>query len=243
MVSRIHMVWSGRRRWNLLARLGLIALALSTLLFADQFYEHIKAHLSGSIVDDVITGEWHVVLFNIALFLSFLIPLTFRRKTDWKEYTIVVAFIVSLFVEMYGIPLLIILVAGRGSTPAPPDLDTPLVIDFLGVEFAFTIPMIYGAVLILLGMTLIIVGWVQLFKGVKNNELVTTGLYAISRNPQYLGFMLVVAGWWVGWPTILVTIFAPILIILYYRLCKVEEGEVGDLPGFEEYRETVPLVI
>ncbi len=231
------------RKWNTLARLGLIALALSSLLYADQFYEHIKAHLSGSIVDDVITGEWHVVLFNIALFLSFLIPLTFRRKADWKEYTIVVAFIVSLFVETYGIPLHIILVAGRGTTPAAPDLDTPLVIDFLGVEFAFTIPMIYGAVLILLGMTLIIVGWVQLFKGVKNNELVTTGLYAISRNPQYLGFMLVVAGWWVGWPTILVTIFAPILIILYLRLCKVEEKEVGDLPGFPEYRERVRLVI
>ena len=231
------------RRWNLFARLGLIALALSTFLYWDQFYEHFKAHLSGSIVDDVIRGEWHVVVFNIVLFTSFLIPLTFRRKADWKEYTIVVAFIVSLFVEMYGIPLLIILVAGGQSTTQPPNLDTPLVIDFLGVEFAFTIPMIYGAVLILLGMTLIIVGWFQLYKGVKEDALVTTGLYAISRNPQYLGFMLVVIGWWLGWPTLLVTVFAPILVLLYYRLCKVEEGEVGDLPGFDEYRQTVPLVI
>ncbi|MCK4969154.1 MAG: hypothetical protein KAS77_01455, partial [Thermoplasmata archaeon] len=209
------------RRWNTLARLGLIALALSTLLFADQFYEHIKAHLSGSIVDDVITGEWHVVLFNIALFLSFLIPLTFRRKADWKEYTIVVAFIVSLFVEMYDIPLILIFVAGGQSTAQPPNLDTPLVIDFLGVEFAFTIPMIYGAVLILLGMILIMVGWFQLYMGVKEDALVTTGLYAISRNPQYLGFMMVVIGWWLGWPTLLVTVFAPILVLLYYRLCKV----------------------
>lgn len=238
------MKWADpARRWNLLARLGLIALALSTLLFWDQFYEHFKAHLSGSIVDDVITGEWHVVVFNIALFSSFLIPLTFRRKADWKEYTIVVAFIVSLFVEMYGIPLLIILVAGSQSTAQPPNLDTPLVIDFLGVEFAFTVPMIYGAVLIIIGMTLILVGWYQLYKGVKENSLVTTGMYAISRNPQYLGFMMVVVGWWVGWPTLLVTVFAPILIILYYRLCIVEQGDVGDLPGFEEYKESVPLVI
>ena len=231
------------RRWNLLARLGLIALALSTLLFWDQFAPHFKAHLTGSIVDDVIRGEWHVVVFNIALFTSFLIPLTFRRKADWKEYTIVLAFIVSLFVEMYGIPFILIFVAGGQSTAQPPNLDTPLVIDFLGVEFAFTIPMIYGAVLILLGMTLIIVGWFQLYKGVQEDALVTTGLYAISRNPQYLGFMWVVFGWWLGWPTLLVTVFAPILVILYYRLCKVEEGEVGDLPGFDEYRETVPLVI
>jgi len=238
------MDWlSSERRWNLLARLGLIALVLSTLLFWDQFSMHFRAHLSGSIIDDVITGEWHVVVFNIALFSSFLIPLTFRRKADWKEYTIVVAFIVSLFVEMYGIPLLIILVAGGQSTTQPPNLDTPLVIDFLGVEFAFTVPMIYGAVLILLGMALILVGWFQLYKGVKDSELVTTGMYAISRNPQYMGFMLVVIGWWLGWPTLLVTVFAPILVILYYRLCRVEEKEVGDLPGFEEYRETVPLVI
>jgi len=231
------------RRWNTLARLALIALALSMLLFWDQFAVHFKAHLSGSIVDDVITGEWHVVVFNIALFCSFLIPLSFRRKVDWKEYTIVVAFIVSLFVEMYGIPLLIIMVAGGQSTAQPPNLDTPLVIDFLGVEFAFTIPMIYGAVLIILGMTLIMVGWIQLYKGVKEDALVTTGLYAFSRNPQYLGFMMVVIGWWLGWPTLLVTVFAPVLLILYYRLCRVEEGEVGDLPGFDEYRQTVPLVI
>jgi protein-S-isoprenylcysteine O-methyltransferase Ste14 len=231
------------RRWNLLARLALIALALSTLLFLDQFALHFKAHLSGSIVDDVITGEWHVVVLNIALFCSFLIPLSFRRKVDWKEYTIVVAFIVSLFVEMYGIPLLIILVAGGQSTTQPPNLDTPLVIDFLGVEFAFTVPMIYGAVLIIMGMTLIMVGWFQLYRGVKEKELVTTGLYAVSRNPQYLGFMMVVIGWWLGWPTILVTVFAPLLVLLYYRLCRVEEGEVGDLPGFDGYRDTVPLVI
>jgi protein-S-isoprenylcysteine O-methyltransferase Ste14 len=238
------MDWaSPERRWNLLARLALLGLALSTLIFWDQFAVHLRAHLSGSVVDDVIRGEWHVVAFNIALFCSFLIPLTFRRKADWKEYTIVVAFIVSLFVEMYGIPLLIILVAGTGSSAPPPDLDTPLVIEFLGVDFAFTVPMIYGAVLIILGMALIMVGWFQLYKGLKGEELVTTGLYAVSRNPQYLGFMMVVVGWWMGWPTLLVTVFAPILLLLYLRLCRVEEGEVEDLPGFDEYQRTVPLVI
>ena len=50
--------------------------------------------------------------------------------------------------------MLIIMVAGQGSSAPPPELDIPLVIDFLGVQFAFTIPMIYGAVLILAGMAL-----------------------------------------------------------------------------------------
>ena len=238
------MEWADpARRWNLLARLALVALFLSTFLFWDNFYEHLRAHLTGSVADDVITGEWHVVALNIALFCSFLVPLTFRRKADWKEYTIVVAFIVSLFVEMYGIPLLIILVAGRYGTGTTPQLEEAFVVDFLGVEFYFTVPMVYGAVMIIAGMALIVVGWYQLFKGVRENALVTTGLYAVSRNPQYLGFMLIVVGWWVGWPTLLVTVFAPVLVLLYYRLCRVEEGEVGDLPGFEEYRARVPLVI
>jgi protein-S-isoprenylcysteine O-methyltransferase Ste14 len=239
------MDWtSPERRWNLVARLSLLAIGLSTLLFWDQFYEHLKAHLTGSIADNIITDQWHVVLVNIALFVSFLIPLSFRRKADWKEYTIVVAFIVSLFVEMYGIPLLVVLVAGRfAPTEAPPNLETPLVVPFLGVDLALTIPMIYGVVLMAIGTLLIVVGWYQLYKGVKDSALVTTGMYSVSRNPQYLGFMLVIIGWWVGWPTLLVTVFVPILVLLYYRLCKVEEKEVGDLPGYEEYRETVPLVI
>jgi protein-S-isoprenylcysteine O-methyltransferase Ste14 len=225
------------------ARLGLLGIALSTLLFADAFYEHVRAHFTGSVADSVITGQWHVVLFNIALFLSFLVPLTFRRKADWKEYTIVVAFIVSLFVEMYGIPLLIFMAAGQFGVDTDVTVDTPVVVDFLGVELALSVPMIYGVVLMVLGTMLIVVGWFQLYQGVKENALVTTGVYAVSRNPQYLGFMLVIIGWWSGWPTLLVTVFAPVLLIMYYRLCRVEEGEVGDLPGFEEYRETVPLVI
>jgi len=231
------------RRWNLIARLALAGIALSTLLFASEFAEHIHAHFTGSIADNVITGEWHVVLFNIALFLSFLIPLTFRRKADWKEYTIVVAFIISLFVEMYGIPLIILLVAGRFGGETNATVETPWVVNFLGVDLALSVPMIYGLILMVIGTVLIMVGWYQLFKGIKAKELVTTGVYSVSRNPQYLGFMLVIVGWWVGWPTILVTIFAPVLIILYFRLCRVEEKEVGDLPGFPEYKETVPLVI
>ncbi len=231
------------RRWNLPARVGLMAFFLSTFIFWDHFVAHFKAHFTGSIADDVITGEWHVVLLNIALFCSFLIPLTFRRKADWKEYTVVVAFIVSLFVEMYGVPLLIVLLAGRYGSATAPQLEEAFVIDFLGVEFYFTVPMVYGSILIVTGMALIIVGWYQLWKGVKEDALVTTGVYAVSRNPQYLGFMMIVLGWWVGWPTLLVTVFAPILFILYYRLCRVEEGEVGDLPGFEEYRDRVPLIV
>ncbi|MFB6182730.1 MAG: hypothetical protein ABEI78_01565, partial [Candidatus Nanohaloarchaea archaeon] len=52
----------------------------------------------------VIQGRWDLVLINIIAFLLFLIPLNYRRKADWKSYSIYTAFIISLFVEMYGIP-------------------------------------------------------------------------------------------------------------------------------------------
>jgi protein-S-isoprenylcysteine O-methyltransferase Ste14 len=229
--------------WNTIVRVCLVALAASALLFLPAFVDHARAHVTGSIVDDVITGRWHVVVLNIAAFLAFLIPLTYRRKADWKEYSLVAAFFVSLFVEMYGIPLLIVFASKGLAADGGESLNTVLSVDFLGVTFVFTVPMIYGTVLILAGTTLIIVGWYQLYKGVQEEELVTTGVYAVSRNPQYLGFMLIIIGWLVGWPTILVLIFAPVLLIIYARLCKVEERELCSLPGYKEYRERVPLII
>ena len=101
----------------------------------------------------------------------------------------------------------------------------------------------YGTLLMTLGMALILVGWYQLDKGVQEDELVTTGVYAVSRNPQYLGFMLVIVGWLVGWPTILVVVLSPVLLFMYVRLCRVEEKELAHIAGYEEYRKDVPLII
>ncbi len=237
----------GLSRWNLLARGIIVATALSILLFLPHFIDHFQAHISGSIAPDVVVGQWHVVIANIAIFLSFLIPLSFRRKVDWKEYTLVGAFIVSLFVEMYGIPLLILLIAGpsAGLAGAPsPGLLTPFNINFLGVQLYLSIPMTYGLIIMTVGSILIVVAWYQLFRGIKQGKaLVTTGVYAVSRNPQYLGFILIIVGWWFGWPTLLVNIFAPILLVMYVRLCYVEEAEIDDLDGFEEWKERVPRVV
>jgi protein-S-isoprenylcysteine O-methyltransferase Ste14 len=234
----------GRPPWtNHIVRASLLAFALSTLLFYKDFAEHFYAHFTGSLIGIVVMGQWQVVAVNIAFFISFLVPLTFRRKANWKEYGLVVAFFVSLFVEMYGIPLTIML-ASRAIGPQQIEgLHYILVVPFLGVNLAFTIPMVYGTVLMCLGMALIIFGWVTLYKNIKKAKLVTTGVYSVSRNPQYLGFMMVIVGWLVGWPTLLTIIFAPILLYFYYRLCMTEEKEVSDLPGYRKYRRRVPLLV
>ena len=231
---------SSIRIWAI--RASLLAIAISTLFFYRDFTEHFSYHFMGGILNTVIKGQWQLVAVNIAMFVSFLIPLSFRRKVDWKEYGLVIAFFVSLFLEMYGIPLSIAL----ASSIIQPPVSGPrivLVVPFLGVNLAFSVPMVYGTVLMVIGTVLVILGWVTLYRNVKKDRLVTRGIYSISRNPQYLGFILIIAGWLVGWPTLLTVIFAPILIFVYLRLCRKEEDEIAHLPGFEKYMKRVPLVI
>ena len=103
--------------------------------------------------------------------------------------------------------------------------------------------MVYGTILMILGTLLVIAGWLTLYRNIKKDKLVTTGIYSISRNPQYLGFLFLIIGWLIGWPTVLTVIFAPILVLVYLRLCKTEEKEVASLPGYKKYHRRVPLIV
>lgn len=235
----------GRPGWmrNPVLRAASIVFFLSMLLFPVSLYRHFSAHFMGSITGSLIRDQWWLVLLNIVIFISFLIPLSFRKKVDWKGFGLVGAFFVSLFVEMYGLPLTIFFVSrylGGGSAPAP---DLALEVELLGVGFGFTIPMVYGSLMMLLGTALIVVGWVTLFKGVKKGVLVTSGVYSVSRHPQYLGFILVVGGWMIGWPTILTLILGSVLVAWYVRVCIVEEREMRRIADYDAYKRRVPFLI
>ncbi|MGF7117302.1 protein-S-isoprenylcysteine O-methyltransferase Ste14 [Methanobacterium oryzae] len=106
------------------------------------------------------------------------------------------------------------------------------------------IAMTYGAILMLIGMFIIIIGWIKLYRSTKKDGLVTDGIYAYSRHPQYLGFILIILGWFFGWPTIITLVLAPILIYKYIKVCKTEEKEISkEFPEYKEYKENVPLFI
>jgi protein-S-isoprenylcysteine O-methyltransferase Ste14 len=233
---------SGLNR-NLPVRIAIIFLFLIPFIFYADFFEHFYAHFMGTIYDNVITDQWHLVAINIILFLSFLLPLFFRRKINWKEFGLVTAFFVSLFIEMYGIPLTMFFASEYFSGPAVELPGTIYEFNFLGVHIEMTVAMIYGTILMVLGTIIILIAWVTLYKNVKENGLVTTGIYSYSRHPQYFGFILIVLGWVVGWPTILTMIFAPILIFMYIRVSKIEdrELEVEDDGDYETYKSTVPF--
>ena len=48
--------------------------------------------------------------------------------------------------------------------------------------------------------------------------LATDGLYARVRHPQYVGFVLVMFGFLLQWPTLLTLLMFPVLVVMYVRL-------------------------
>ena len=70
----------------------------------------------------------------------------------------------------------------------------------------------------------------------------TGGLYGCVRHPQYVGFVLVMAGFLIQWPTLITLLMFPVLLAAYVRLAVKEEGFLEYTHGdaFRSYRETVP---
>jgi hypothetical protein len=76
----------------------------------------------------------------------------------------------------------------------------------------------------------------------KNQELTTTGPYAHTRNPLYLGSMLIAAGFAVAlmsWPVALVLAIG--FLVIYVPVIASEERFLrATFPGFEDYCRSVP---
>ncbi|MBW2996554.1 isoprenylcysteine carboxylmethyltransferase family protein [Candidatus Woesearchaeota archaeon] len=228
-------------------RFLLLIIVLLLIFNLKEILQHFHYYFTGGALlhNTIVKQNWRLVLLNIVFFIAFLIPLSFRRKTDWKEYGLVSAFFVSLFVEMYGIPLTIIFASKflfKGNIIVPENIYP--VFRLFGVTIAMTKGMVYGALIIILGIVLVSIGWITLYKNIKRKGFVKNGIYSFSRHPQYLGFILIVVGWFVGWPTILTLIFTPILCYKYIRLCKTEEKEMtSKFPEYTDYKEKVPFLV
>jgi protein-S-isoprenylcysteine O-methyltransferase Ste14 len=92
------------------------------------------------------------------------------------------------------------------------------------------------------GFVLISVGWTALYEAQRQGRLATSGIYARIRHPQYDGFVLVMFGFLLQWPTLLTLAMFPVLVIMYWRLAKAEErdaiAQFGDT--YREYMRKVP---
>ncbi len=176
-------------------------------------------------------GLWPLVATNIALFAGFLFSFARpRTRVEWKSLGLFASFVVALFVEMYGFPLTIyLLVSWLGNRYPAADPFSHANGHLLGVFFGIrsdhgTVLHLASNLLIFAGAMLVARGWSAIHQG--QGRLVTTGSYAYIRHPQYLGFIAIILGFLIQWPTLVTLLMAPILIIRYIRLAKKEEAEV-----------------
>jgi len=176
-------------------------------------------------------GLWPLVVINVGLFIGFLF--SFAKpysKVEWRSLGMFSAFIVALFVEMYGFPPTIyLLTSWLGNRYPATDPFSHANGHLLGVFFGIrsdhgTLLHLPSNLLILGGAMLIAKGWSAIHQG--QGQLVTTGPYAYMRHPQYVGFIAVILGFLVQWPTLVTVIMAPILIGRYIRLARREEAIV-----------------
>lgn len=195
-------------------------------------------------------GLWGLVIVNSVVFILFAFSF-FKPRTgrDWRSFGAFSAFLVALFAEMYGFPLTIYLLSGWLQSRFPD-------IDWFSHDAGHLLEMMFGwrlnphfgpfhivsFILIGGGFVLISAAWRVLYEAQRQGLLATGGPYDYVRHPQYVGFVLVMLGFLVQWPTLLTLAMFPILVAMYVRLSFVEEREARKEYGeaYGRYAARVP---
>lgn len=198
-------------------------------------------------------GLWGLAILNAAIFIffafSFFKPTT---KRDWRSFGAFSAFLVALFAEMYGFPLSIYVLSGWLQSRYPE-------VNWLSHDAGHLLEMMFGwkanphfgpfhllsFILIGGGFILIASAWRVLYAAQQTMSLATTGAYDYVRHPQYVGFILVLTGFLVQWPTLLTLAMYPVLIVMYVRLARQEEREARAEWGwsYTQYAASVPAFL
>lgn len=195
-------------------------------------------------------GLWFLVLINSAVFILFAFSFAKpRSRRDWRSLGAFSAFIVALFTEMYGFPLTIYLLSGWLGSRYPG-------VDFLSHDAGHLLEVLFGwranphfgpfhiasFALIGGGFWLLASAWKVLHRAQRTHTLATDGPYARIRHPQYAGFVLILFGFLLQWPTILTLAMFPVLAYMYLRLARREEREVEDEFGdaYRRYAAATP---
>lgn len=198
-------------------------------------------------------GLWGLVFLNSAIFIFFAFSF-FKPQTgrDWRSFGAFSAFLVALFAEMYGFPLTIYLLSGWLQSSYP-------TVDWFSHDAGHLLEEFFGwrtnphfgpfhvlsFVFIGLGFVLISAAWNVLYAAQKSGALATAGPYDYVRHPQYVGFILVMFGFLLQWPTLLTLAMFPVLTVMYVRLAGEEERDARRQFGeaYDRYAAVVPAFI
>ncbi len=174
-------------------------------------------------------GHWGLVITMVLVslfFIAMFVPL--RTRLSKRSGGALAAFLVALFAEMYGFPLTIYLLAHFVGIQIPFDhISGHLLgdlITYLGLGNGWFIVMLVSDVLLIAGIWLIIAGWERVYHS--EGKLVTDGIYAYMRHPQYTGIFIITLAFMIQWPTFPTLILWPFVFWMYYRLARQEEKDV-----------------
>jgi len=116
------------------------------------------------------------------------------------------------------------------------EIDLPTGLNTIGLVFV-TVGFILG-ILALIAMKN---SWRVGIKYDQKTDLITTGIYRISRNPYFLSYNILIFGYILIFPSLILIVLYLILVIVFHKMILEEEKYLQSVHGasYEDYRSKV----